>query len=201
VRGPLTALQIDALCEAANIGAGHAATALSQLTQRRVHIDVTNLVLLDQLEPILVPELELAVAMHVLGDLGGRLFLLFTESSAASLSGLLLNRPVGTQLMLDEMTQSALQECANVLAGAYVGALSALTGKVVLLSAPSLVPGRLDAISRHADAQDVVFRATTKFRVEGDARECIVEFMLMASLMGLTELLAALSEKRPGRIG
>ena len=34
--------EIDALKEVANIGAGHAATALSQLTKRRIMIDVPN---------------------------------------------------------------------------------------------------------------------------------------------------------------
>ena len=36
----LHALQRDALREVANIGAGHAATALSQLTNRRIMISV-----------------------------------------------------------------------------------------------------------------------------------------------------------------
>ena len=36
----LKALQIDALREVANIGAGHAATALSQMTGRKIMIDM-----------------------------------------------------------------------------------------------------------------------------------------------------------------
>src|SRR5437879_2528484 len=39
----LKALQLDALKEVANIGAGHAATALSQLTNRRIMISVPEL--------------------------------------------------------------------------------------------------------------------------------------------------------------
>ncbi|MGQ0703023.1 MAG: chemotaxis protein CheC, partial [Gemmatimonadales bacterium] len=37
---PLTALERDALREVANIGAGHAATALSQMTGGRIMISV-----------------------------------------------------------------------------------------------------------------------------------------------------------------
>ena len=39
----LKALQLDALREVANIGAGHAATALSQLTHRRIMISVPEI--------------------------------------------------------------------------------------------------------------------------------------------------------------
>src|SRR6266850_1491336 len=39
----LKALQLDALREVANIGAGHAATALSQLTHRRIMISVPQI--------------------------------------------------------------------------------------------------------------------------------------------------------------
>src|SRR5437762_1902958 len=39
----LKELQIDALREVANIGAGHAATALSQLTNRRIMISVPQI--------------------------------------------------------------------------------------------------------------------------------------------------------------
>src|SRR5437016_5416123 len=39
----LKALQLDALKEVANIGAGHAATALSQLTNRRIMISVPEI--------------------------------------------------------------------------------------------------------------------------------------------------------------
>src|SRR2546429_5158361 len=51
----LKELQIDALREVANIGAGHAATALSQLTNRRIMISVPqiNIVRLEE-----VPDLR-----------------------------------------------------------------------------------------------------------------------------------------------
>jgi chemotaxis protein CheC len=39
----LEALQLDALKEVANIGAGHAATALSQMTDRRIMISVPTI--------------------------------------------------------------------------------------------------------------------------------------------------------------
>src|SRR6266496_5437949 len=80
----LKALQIDALREVANIGAGHAATALSQLTNRRIMISVPqiNIARLEEVPDLLghPQDVVAAVLMHMLGDLTGRTLLLFPES-------------------------------------------------------------------------------------------------------------------------
>jgi len=72
----LKALQIDALREVANIGAGHAATALSQMTNRRIMISVPeiNIARLEEVPELLgsAQEVVCAVLMHMLGDLTGR---------------------------------------------------------------------------------------------------------------------------------
>src|SRR2546422_907575 len=80
----LKELQIDALREVANIGAGHAATALSQLTNRKIMISVPqiNIVRLEEVPDLLgnPQDVVTAVLMHMLGDLTGRTLLLFPES-------------------------------------------------------------------------------------------------------------------------
>src|SRR2546423_15574514 len=82
----LKELQIDALREVANIGAGHAATALSQLTNRKIMISVPqiNIVRLEEVPDLLgtPQDVVAAVLMHMLGDLTGRTLLLFPESVA-----------------------------------------------------------------------------------------------------------------------
>src|SRR2546422_771459 len=79
----LKELQIDALREVANIGAGHAATALSQLTNRKIMISVPqiNIVRLEEVPDLLgnPQDVVAAVLMHMLGDLTGRTLLLFPE--------------------------------------------------------------------------------------------------------------------------
>ncbi|PYO75720.1 MAG: hypothetical protein DMD67_10695 [Gemmatimonadetes bacterium] len=71
----LKELQIDALREVANIGAGHAATALSQLTNRRIMISVPqiNIARLEEVPDLLgnPQDVVAAVLMHMLGDLTG----------------------------------------------------------------------------------------------------------------------------------
>ena len=73
----LKPMQMDALREVANIGAGHAATALSQMTSQRIMISVPRISVtpLEDVPPhIGMPEEPVAaVLMNMLGDLtGGR---------------------------------------------------------------------------------------------------------------------------------
>src|SRR6266568_4078917 len=124
----LKELQIDALREVANIGAGHAATALSQLTNRKIMISVPqiNIVRLEEVPDLLgtPQDVVAAVLMHMLGDLTGRTLLLFPESVARRVCDMLLRRPVGTTAVFDALEQSCLKEAGNILAGAYLNALS-----------------------------------------------------------------------------
>src|SRR5436190_1515815 len=139
----LKELQIDALREVANIGAGHAATALSQLTNRRIMISVPqiNIVRLEEVPDLLgnPQDVVAAVLMHMLGDLTGRTLLLFPESVGRRVCDMLLRRPVGTTAVFDALEQSCLKEAGNILAGAYLNALSDFMGMLLLPSVPSLV--------------------------------------------------------------
>src|ERR1700694_4392703 len=96
----LKALQLDALREVANIGAGHAATALSQMTNRRIMISVPeiNIARLEEVPSLLgdPQAVVAAVLMHMLGDLTGRTLLLFPEPVARRVGDMLLRPPLGT---------------------------------------------------------------------------------------------------------
>jgi chemotaxis protein CheC len=138
----LKAIQLDALREVANIGAGHAATALSQMIGGRIMISVPriNVMALEDV-PAQVAEPEepiAAVLMHMLGDLTGRTLLVFPQSTAHRLAELMLRRPLGSSPELGELEQSAIKEAGNILSGAYMNALSEFMGIMLLPSPPSL---------------------------------------------------------------
>src|SRR5258706_5259557 len=82
----LKAIQLDALREVANIGAGHAATALSQMINSTIMISVPtiNVARLEDVPPqISEPEEPVAaVLMHMIGDLTGRTLLVFPQTTA-----------------------------------------------------------------------------------------------------------------------
>ena len=98
----LKALQLDALREVANIGAGHAATALSQMIGGTIMISVPtiNVSRLEEVPPqISAPEEPVAaVLMHMLGDLTGRTLLVFPKPTAIRLAELMLRRPLDCSL-------------------------------------------------------------------------------------------------------
>src|ERR1035437_1987100 len=126
IRG-LKALQLDALREVANIGAGHAAPALSQMTGHTIMISVpqVNIAPLDDIpnqvganeEPVA------AVLMKILGDRAGLAMLVFPNATAMRVAGLMMQRDVTT---LDAFGRSALREAGNILSAAYLNALSEL---------------------------------------------------------------------------
>ncbi len=105
--------ELDALKEVANIGAGHAATALSQLTSRRIMIDVPKVQICtieEAASAVGDGGVVAAVLMQVLGDLTGRSLLLFEKNLALQLADMLLTREPGTTKVFAEFEQSALKE-------------------------------------------------------------------------------------------
>ena len=143
-------LQLDALREVANIGAGHAATALSQLTKRRIMIDVpeVRVCLIEEAASAVGDSsgVVAAVLMHVLGDLTGRSLLIFQKDCAMQLTDMLLNREPGTTKVFAELEQSSLKETANILTGAYLTGLSDMLGLMLIPSVPSLAIDLCSAI-------------------------------------------------------
>lgn len=139
----LKPLQLDALREVANIGAGHAATALSQLTNRRILINVPEIrvVALEGVPELLGrgDEIVATVVMQVLGDLAGRTIQVFPAATASRLASILLNRSdIPFPDSFGEMELSALKEAGNILASAYLTALSDFLGMMLLTSIPAL---------------------------------------------------------------
>ena len=197
----LKALQIDALREVANIGAGHAATALSQMTNRRIMISVPqiNIARLEEVPELLgsAQEVVCAVLMHMLGDLTGRTLLLFPEPVGRRLCDMLLRRPLGTTTTFETIEQSALKEAGNILSGAYMNALSDFMGMLLLPSVPSLVVDVSAAVLtttylNFGHDRDFVFCVETSFRVEGATEALRGHFLLLPDMPSLRAIFDAI---------
>lgn len=139
----LDARGLDALKEICNIGAGHAATALSQLTGRRITLEVPRVTLSPFKEvTALVGGPERIVAglhLKILGETKGTILLLLpTESAQALLSFIgVPEQGDNPRFSENEEAVSSLKEVGNILASAYLTAISRLTGIVLLPSVPS----------------------------------------------------------------
>ncbi len=197
---PLTPLQLDALREVANIGAGHAATALSQMTGGTIMISVPtiNIARLEDVSGQLSgPEEPVAaVLMNMEGDLTGRTLLVFPQPTAIRLAEMMLRRPQGSSRALGELEQSAIKEAGNILSGAYVNALSDFLGLMILLSVPSLAIDLCGAVlttayTNFGHERDFVFCIQTEFVMEGD--EVVQgQFLLLPDVESLEIILQAI---------
>jgi len=194
-------LQVDALREVANIGAGHAATALSQLTDRRIMISVPEIAItrVEDLSGILgdPSEVVAAVLMHMLGDLTGRTLLMMPEPNARLLCDLLLRREPGSTTTFDELERSGLKEAGNILGGAYMNALSDFMQMMLLPSVPSLVVDVSGAVLTTAHLsfghdRDYLFCVETDFHFDEAGRKLTGHFLLMPDMASLRTILDAI---------
>ncbi len=195
----LEEIQFDALREVANMGAGHAATALSQMTNSRIMVNVPRLQVA-RLEnvPELIGEPGMVIAavmMHLLGDLTGRTLLIFPRESASRLAEILLHRAPGSVQELGELEQSAIKEAGNILCAAYVNALSEFMGMMILPSVPSLAIDECAAVlttaySDYGSERDYVFSIDTEFMMDG-GRAVEGHFLLLPDIQSLQAILRA----------
>src|SRR5688572_2505946 len=196
----LKPVQVDALREVANIGAGHAATALSQMTGSTIMISVPTITIakLEDVPPqISGPEEPVAaVLMPMMGALTGRTLLVVPKQTAVRLSELMLRRPAGTSTELGGLEQSAIKEAGNILSGAYMNALSDFMGLMLLPSPPSLAIDMSSAILSTAFLQfgtdrDHVFYVESQFFLQEQNEHLRGFFLLLPDLASLQAILRA----------
>ncbi|MBI4521624.1 MAG: chemotaxis protein CheC [Gemmatimonadetes bacterium] len=194
------ARELDALREVANIGAGHAATALSQLTQRKVMVRVPEIHLgrFEDIPGLVPPDGQTtAVVMNVFGDLTGRVLLVLTHSVAKRLIDCFMGQPLGTTATLGEMEQSALKETGNILGGAYLNALSEFLGMMLLPSVPLLTLDLAGAVGNPGafnlpDGDRLVFCIENMFEVNDSVGDMGGEFLFLPDAPALMAILQAI---------
>jgi len=146
----LSALQLDALREVGNVGAGNAATALSQIISRKIDMTVPEVAILplgDVPDVVGGPDAMVAgVYLRVFGPAPGSILFLLPRESAFYLVDMLMGRERGHTRSLNSMDESALMEIGNILAGAYLNALSYFTRFTLLPSIPALAMDMAGAI-------------------------------------------------------
>lgn len=141
----LSALQLDALKEVSNIGAGNAATALSMMIGKKVDMTVpaVNVV---RLEDIVEENGETEVAgtvVRVLGDIAGNILLVFENPTAENV----IRKLVGSEQSPEsDMGRSVLCEITNIISAAYMNSIAQLTNLAILPSVPATSYDMLGAI-------------------------------------------------------
>jgi len=147
----LSDLQRDALKEVGNIGAGHAATALSQLLNTTVKLAEPTIDVLkfrDLSTRIGVDRSVAALHMYIRGEAPGQMVVLFDREQAAEFVNVFIKRIIGDIQIFDSIIDSTLKELGNIIAGSYLTALISLTGINLLPSVPTLSYGSVQSAFR-----------------------------------------------------
>lgn len=142
----LNDLQRDALKEICNIGTGNAATALSQLLNRKVDISVpaVNIISFNTImDKFGYEELAFGVILRVLGDTPGSILLLFNKESVINVVEILTGCK---EEEISELGYSVICEIGNIIAGSYMNAISIFTKLNNVPSVPAVCYDMLSAI-------------------------------------------------------
>jgi chemotaxis protein CheC len=195
----LSAVQLDALREVANIGSGHAATSLSQLVGKKIMVRVPK-ILTGPLEDVILKiadpnDVVASVLLYFLGDLTGRTLLLYPYEDAQDLTTLLM--PSG-QEGYSELQESLLKEVSNILSCSYMNALGELLGLLILPSVPGMIVDMVGAvlssvILEFGRDKDFIFCVETEFDFGDVQRPLRSYFLLLPDTTSLEIILKKLN--------
>lgn len=154
----LNEMHIDILKEIGNIGAGNAATSLSQMLSKRIDMNVPEVSILnydDAIESIGGAEnVVVGILVSFDGDIEGVILFLLKKEFVH----LILNSLMGTELSkfedISEMELSALSEIGNIMVSSYVNSIATLTNMRIDISVPGL---NIDMAGALLDAVAVEF--------------------------------------------
>lgn len=140
----LSGMELDALREIGNIGAGNAATALAQMLGAKIDMSVPQVSILPFAE---VPGLIGGADLHVVGlylnasgSAPANILFILPVDKACYLVDMLMGNPLGeTQPdSFTDMQLSALMELGNIITATYLNALAMFTNLDFRPSVPAL---------------------------------------------------------------
>jgi len=145
---------LDVFKEIGNIGAGHAASALAGLLDRKITMSVPEASVVPFSDIVNVldgPETLVAgVLIDVNGDLNGYILLLLGMDDAMAMVSQALQSPErdtsDPDFALNELEQDTLLEIANILVGSFLSAITSFSGLSATPTVPQLSIDMLGAI-------------------------------------------------------
>jgi chemotaxis protein CheC len=195
-------LQLDALREVANVGAGHAATALSELTGRRITLAVprVRVVRLEEVGGMLGDPGEpvAAVIVRVEGGVSARTLQILPSQTARRLTAMLLTRTEEPRFPEDfgTLERSALTEIGNILVAAYLNALGQFVNLPLHMSVPAMALDMAAAVLttsylNFGTVEDHVFCVSTELGVDASG-DLPAHFLLIPDEDSLAAILRSL---------
>ncbi|MCK4420813.1 chemotaxis protein CheC [candidate division WOR-3 bacterium] len=197
----LEEIQLDGIKEAANIGGGHAATALTQMLGREVGVEVPKITVVPiENTPLLLGEkvnITVAALTKFFGDVTGRNLLVMRDEDAKIMVNILLGRETTEDVVFEEMEASTLKEVANIITSSYISAISEFLGLMLLPTVPVIVRDDFRAIIssvylEFSEDEEYVFCVETHFKFNEPKSELEAFLLLIPDAEGLSTMLKAL---------
>ena len=148
----ITSVHLDVLREIGNIGAAHAATALSMLLNKKIDMNVpkVEMVTFDEMMELAggAESVVAGIYLRIAGDVNGSMFFVLpVEQANQFIRGLVQDDQIDFEkAQVTEIGASALQELGNILSGSYLSALSDFTKLNIYPSVPALCVDMVGAI-------------------------------------------------------
>lgn len=183
VKSNYSAIELDVLKEIINIGGGHAATSLSQLIDKPVHMTVPVIEMMDYaavFEQIMPEETVIkAIIVRMMGDAEG--VFLFTVDQQSSKDLVTMMLPADTPYS-EAMADSALQELVNILVNSFLNAVMKLMDRNLITSVPIMIEDMFGAIMSSAYMEqsqydDSIMIIKNEFYYLGDRLESSLYFI------------------------
>jgi len=175
-------IDLGILLELGSIGAGHAATSLSDILQETITISVPKI---HTLQPHLLPGFydlhdrpTTAIYLHLNEKYGMDILLTFEEMEARKIAAM-MNMCGSVEELDPAMETSALQELGNILIGSFLTSISDFIGLTLLPSTPETVTDGFDAILDNFLIKQSIYSESalvfeTRFMRNGTDAKCIL---------------------------
>jgi len=145
---PENQVNCDILVELGNIGAGNATTALGDMINERIVVEVPRV---HVSPPHLIPrlfssrdQLMTVIYMQLRGEADCDILLVLEVEEAKKIASMMAMMPPEDLDM--ETENSAIEELGNIMIGGFLSAISDFTGVKMVPHPPSLVRGLFDAV-------------------------------------------------------
>jgi chemotaxis protein CheC len=178
-------IDLEILLELGSIGAGHAATSLSDVLQESISITVPRI---HTLSPHLIPGFydlhdtpTTAIYLSLADKYGMDILLTFEEHEAKKIAAM-MTCCNSIQELDSEMETSALQELGNILIGSFLTSISDFIGITLLPTTPQTATDGFDAIldnfliKQSMDSENALIFETRFMRNGKDAKSILIIF-------------------------
>lgn len=196
----MNSLQLDVIREIGNIGAGNAATALSELLNCKVEMAIPGLKFLtfEEIYELLGGKdtIMASIIFELGGDINGSILQVVQLPFAQKIISSFLGHELSDFQSITDMEKSALSEVANIMTGHYVKAMASFEDMVIKISVPKEEIGIPESILKKpvahlAENGDIMF-VEEHFIISGNQYTC--HMIMVPDTPSLNKLLHVLND-------